>query len=136
MAVNHQQKDTAHTRRPPSVLVADDDAGIRRLLGGALMRHGFEVLVVPDGTQALAMFRRCSGEFDLVILDAGMPGMDGPETFAALRALAPAIPCWFITRKAGDYTPTQLAELGAECVFEKPLCLADFTAALMEAVGR
>jgi DNA-binding response OmpR family regulator len=100
------------------------------------MRHGFDVQVVPDGRQALSMFRRCSGEFDLVILNARLPELDGPETLAALRALDPAIRCWFLTGDGSAYTPKDLAGMGGACVFEKPLCLAEFTAALLEAVGR
>jgi DNA-binding response OmpR family regulator len=136
MIDKNRHSGATHARRPPSVLVADDDAKLRSLLGGALIRHGFEVQLVPDGREALAMFRRCSGEFDLVILNDRMPGMDGPETLTALRALDPAIPCWLITGDGSDYTPAELAGLGAACVFEKPLRLADLTAALLEAVGR
>jgi DNA-binding NtrC family response regulator len=116
--------------------VADDDASVRALLAVALMRHGFDTQLVPDGREALAMFRRCSGEFDLVVLDVRLPDMDGPETLAALRAIDPRVRCCFITGDAGGYSASELAGLGPVQVFEKPLCLADFTAALLESVGR
>ncbi len=125
----------AHPRRPPRILLADDDASIRALLGVALMRHGFDIQVVADGREAVSMFRRCSGEFDLVVLDVRMPDMDGPDTLAALRAIDPKVRCCFVTGDVGEYSAAQLAELDPVRVFEKPLRLAEFTAGLLEAVG-
>jgi len=70
---------------PPSVLIVDDDPGTRMLLGAALEMAGFRVTSAADGTAALTQFR--SQPADCVILDVVMPGMNGFETCAALRAL-------------------------------------------------
>jgi DNA-binding response OmpR family regulator len=64
------------------VLVVDDSATIRAVLGKMLMQDGHEVLTAPDGETALALAR--SQLPDLIFLDIVMPGMNG---FAALRAL-------------------------------------------------
>ncbi|MEF9602147.1 response regulator, partial [Paracoccus sp. PXZ] len=65
------------------VLIADDEPNIVVSLSFMLKREGYEVLVAPDGTQALAMIR---GERPrLVLLDAAMPGMSGFEVCEAVR---------------------------------------------------
>ncbi|HLW25007.1 MAG TPA: EAL domain-containing protein [Steroidobacteraceae bacterium] len=69
----------------PSVLIIDDDPGARMLLGAALEMAGFRVSNAADGTSALTEFR--SQPADCVILDVVMPGMNGFETCAALRAM-------------------------------------------------
>lgn len=67
------------------VLIADDEVDIRALVEIAVRRAGAEVLAsVPDGTAALAAaFRDLP---DLVVLDVGMPGVDGLQVCTALRA--------------------------------------------------
>lgn len=70
---------------PPSVLIVDDDPGTRMLLGAALEMAGFLVSSAADGTAALTEFR--AQPTDCVILDVVMPGMNGFETCAALRAM-------------------------------------------------
>jgi predicted signal transduction protein with EAL and GGDEF domain len=69
----------------PSVLIIDDDPGARMLLGAALEMAGFRVSSAADGTSALTEFR--SQPTDCIILDVVMPGMNGFETCAALRAM-------------------------------------------------
>jgi CheY-like chemotaxis protein len=49
-----------------------------------------------------------------------MPGMDGPQTLAALRGIDPSVRAVFVTGHAGDYTREDLLGLGAEAVFDKP----------------
>ena len=71
---------------PARILVVDDDADIRRIAALALERiGGFQVTLAGDGPEALAQAARELP--DLVLLDVSMPGMDGPATLAALRAL-------------------------------------------------
>jgi PAS domain S-box-containing protein len=66
-----------------SVLVIDDDAGVRRLLARMLGKDGFRVLEAADGDQGLAMAR--SERPDVITLDVLMPGMDGWGVLAALK---------------------------------------------------
>lgn len=66
------------------VLVVDDNAGTRRLLRGRLERQGHEVQEAAGGREALDLLR--SGAFDLVLLDLVMPGMDGFQVLAEMKA--------------------------------------------------
>jgi diguanylate cyclase len=75
-----------HSVEPAStVLIVDDDPGTRLLLGTALEMSGFHVSSAANGAAALAAFR--AQPVDCIILDVVMPGMNGFETCAALRAL-------------------------------------------------
>ncbi len=70
-----------------TILVADDDAGMRDSLTRALRREGFAVVPAEDGTAALEALRR--GRVDLLVADLRMPGLDGLELLRAAKLLAP-----------------------------------------------
>ncbi len=72
------------TRKPPKVLIADDDLSQRTLLSAALESAGFDVTEAADGTEALQRFEQVGP--DLVVLDVEMPGANGFEVCKALRA--------------------------------------------------
>jgi DNA-binding response OmpR family regulator len=71
------------------VLVVDDEAGIRRVLRGYLEREGYAVEEAADGAAALALFELPGGTPpDLVLLDIGLPGVDGLEVLRRVRAVS------------------------------------------------
>lgn len=69
-------------KKRPSILVVDDEKGIQDLLKCTLESSGFDVVVAADGTAALALLE--SRRSDLILLDIGMPGLDG---FQALELI-------------------------------------------------
>ncbi|MBL8971682.1 MAG: response regulator [Myxococcales bacterium] len=71
------------------ILVADDDAALRRSTVRMLQHLGYRVLVAADGAETLELLRHNLAEVSLVLLDANMPHMGGSEAFAAIRAVAP-----------------------------------------------
>jgi CheY-like chemotaxis protein len=71
--------------RPLDVLVIDDESSIRNFLSQYLASRGHAVLVAESGSQALSIAKQ--GDFDVVVCDLRMPGMDGIETMRALREL-------------------------------------------------
>jgi len=118
--------------RTPVILVVDDDDSVRRLLDRGLKQHGFETRLAGDGLQALTVYRRHLGEIDLVLLDVQMPGLDGPQTLAALRRENPAVRCCFISGHSGTYSEEELLGLGALHYFRKPFLLGELAARLHE----
>jgi CheY-like chemotaxis protein len=92
-----------------TVLVADDEALVRDIAVRALRARGYRVLVAGDGLEA----QRIAGEtegLDLLVADVQMPGLDGRELAAALRAARPALRVLFISGRAdgaaaGDEAP-------------------------------
>ena len=75
-----------------TVLLVEDEPMVREIGQAVLRSRGFQVLGASDGVEAVALFRRHADKVRLVICDLTMPGMNGWETLAALRRLAPAIP--------------------------------------------
>ncbi|WP_404422668.1 response regulator [Nibricoccus sp. IMCC34717] len=73
------------------ILVADDEETVRTVAARILERHGFEVELVCDGTQAIHQYRTDPSRYRLVILDLTMPHTDGEETFRQLRHLNPGV---------------------------------------------
>ena len=74
---------------PRRVLVVDDEAGIRQVLRGYLEREGFEVTEAPDGGSALRLAAAAGRQApDVVLLDVGLPDLDGLEVLRRLRAVS------------------------------------------------
>ncbi len=72
-------------RTVPRLLYIDDDEGLRRLVQRALTRHGYEVVLAEGGADGIALLK--SQRFDAVALDHFMPGKEGLEVLAEIRAL-------------------------------------------------
>ena len=75
-----------------TVLLVDDEQMVRNVGERALMRLGFTVLLAKDGVEAVEIFRQHRDEVRCVLCDLTMPRMNGWETLAALRKLAPGLP--------------------------------------------
>ena len=73
----------------PTVLVADDESGVRESVGRVLRHEGFRVIVAEDGDAALAALRE--GGVDLLLADLRMPGLDGLELLRAAKLLTPEV---------------------------------------------
>ena len=111
--------------RAHGILVADDDPEVRDAVHDGLRRQGFSVWLAADGQAALDLYRNHCETIDVALLDVCMPGLDGPQTLAALQELTPRIRCCFMTGYLGRYTEQGLRHLGAEAVFTKPFRLAE-----------
>ena len=116
-------------RTVPRALVVDDDEGIRNVVDIALnLVGGFEVTEASNGEQALALIS--DRNFDVVVLDVMMPGLDGPSTLKRIRQTLHGadVPVVFLTAKAQPHERRELERLGAKGVIVKPfdpLTLAD-----------
>ena len=75
-----------------TVLLVEDEKTVRKLGETVLKRLGFGVLLAKDGVEAVEVFRQHKDEIHCVLCDLTMPRMNGWETLAALRKLAPGLP--------------------------------------------
>ena len=98
-------------------LVVDDEPHIAELLRDALGAEGFSVVVAPDGMAALRRARQQAP--DIVILDVGLPGLDGFEVCRALRKES-AAPILFLTARGAEIDRIVGLELGADDYIAKP----------------
>jgi len=110
------------------VLVVDDDAPVRRMLERTLRADGYDVTVAADGGQALAAAERSAP--DLVVLDVGLPGMDGLTVCRRLRANGVTAPILLLT--ARDAVADRVAGLdaGADDYVIKPVATDELLARL------
>ncbi|HEX2293543.1 MAG TPA: response regulator transcription factor [Gaiellaceae bacterium] len=99
------------------ILVVDDDADIRGLVRELLERRGFVVAEAVDGRTALQELY--GGRPDLVVLDVGMPGMDGWTTLERIRELSD-VPVVMLTARAAELEKTRGLRAGADDYVTKP----------------
>src|SRR5690606_6733499 len=99
------------------ILVVDDDTAISEMIGIVLRAEGFEPTFAADGTAALESFR--AHHPDLVLLDLLLPGMDGIEVCAALRAES-GVPIIMLTAKGETADVVRGLESGADDYIVEP----------------
>jgi CheY-like chemotaxis protein len=109
----------------PEVLVADDDGLVLAMLGLVLRRRGFAVRLASCGHEAVRLYRLHRDTIRVLLLDVQMPGLDGPGTLLAIRALDPAVRCCFMSGDTGSYSAEELLALGAAHILEKPFLNLD-----------
>jgi two-component system alkaline phosphatase synthesis response regulator PhoP len=100
-----------------TIVLAEDDGAIRDLLAHHLEREGFAVLGAGDGQAALRLAR---GAADLLILDIGLPGMDGHDVARALRREERGLPIVMLTAQTDEIDRVVGFELGADDYVCKP----------------
>jgi two-component system, OmpR family, response regulator len=122
------------SQRPSSVLVIDDNPHVLAVLAAGLPQFGVTALTAASGAEAVALLQARRPWVGLALLDVAMPGMDGPDTLLALRAVEPGLRCWFMTGGPGGYTTEGLLALGAERVVLKPFVLSRLAAELGRAL--
>ncbi|MEE8577831.1 MAG: response regulator, partial [candidate division Zixibacteria bacterium] len=92
------------------ILLADDDAGLRRVIQYKLQQGGHDVVAVADGQSALGLVR--SQDFDVLITDLKMPGLNGIELLEKVRALRPTLEVILITAFAEVSAAVRAIKLG------------------------
>ena len=119
--------------KPRTILVVDDEAAQRELLGGFLESRGFTVAVAASAEDALEIIRRDPP--DMVLLDVRLPGMSGIEALAEIRKLAERLPVLLITAYADLRQAVSAMKGGADDYLTKPLDLDELEAAISDALG-
>lgn len=100
------------------ILIAEDEPGIASFLKKGLQAAGFSTLVVEDGRVAAGAAR--DRDFDLMILDLGLPGMDGQEVLAEIRSRGERLPVIILTARGGVADTVAGLEGGADDYVSKP----------------
>ena len=102
----------------PDILVADDDPALREVVAYALGRAGFGVVEVGHGLAAIAAVERHAP--DLVVLDVGMPELDGLEVCRRLRAAGNRVPILLLSTRSEEIDRVLGLELGGDDYLGKP----------------
>jgi two-component system nitrogen regulation response regulator NtrX len=105
----------------PTILVVDDEPGVRSSLSGVLRDEGYSVEAVPSGEACLDRLTR--GPVDLIVLDVWLPGMDGLATLARLRERQVDAQVVLISGHGNIESAVRAIKMGAFDFVEKPLSL-------------
>lgn len=123
--------------RPLRVLAAEDNAANRHVLRVLLEPLSVTLTLVENGREAVEAMAREA--FDIVLMDANMPVMDGLDALRAIRAAGgpgAATPIWMLTANVFEEDVARYRNAGADGVVRKPIDLAELFAALSEASAR
>src|SRR3984957_3630180 len=115
-----------------SVLIVDDEEGIRSSLSSILSEEGYEVEAVRSGEECLA--RLAGGRFDVVLLDIWLPKMDGIETLERMRQQGHFPMVVMISGHGNIETAVRVTKLGAFDFIEKPLSIEKTTRSVRNAI--
>lgn len=111
---------------PPHILLIDDDPAVLSLVGEALSHFGMKVHSFADGTRAMRLLEDAqSPQFDLVITDISMDGLDGFEIITRVKSIKPGLPVILMTGQASLDWAIRAVRTGASNLFQKPLSIRD-----------
>lgn len=115
------------------ILLVDDDSGVLEVSEKILQRLGYNVISYSSGEEALALFKDLPSQFDLVITDFRMPGMNGAELSQAILKINPDMPIIMCSGYSSEFSAEDAKALGIKWFVRKPLLKQDF-AKLVEKV--
>jgi two-component system KDP operon response regulator KdpE len=118
--------------RTPTILLVDDEPAILRALQIALEASGYSTRSVMTGEQAVA--RVAQEPVDMVILDLGLPDIDGVEVIDRIRAFAPRLPIVILSAHGDDASKVNALDHGADDYVSKPFSMPELTARLRTAL--
>jgi CheY-like chemotaxis protein len=116
------------------ILIVEDEAAVRDIVRLHLTGLGYQVETAKDGMEGIALFRKRSGDFDLVLLDLILPRLDGASVFTSLVAQNPHIKVLLLTGHSGDIAVHELIDRGALDIIRKPFSLVELSRAVAKAL--
>jgi len=109
-------------QQKPGILIIEDEAAIRNGLIDVFVFHGYEVDSAADGSEGLD--KALSGQFDMILLDVMLPGLNGFDICSAVRLQDPEQAIIMLTAKSADEDIIQGLALGADDYVSKPFSIA------------
>ena len=113
------------------IIIVEDDPGISKYLQAALRSHEYDTLLAPDGKTALEMIAsHCP---DLLLLDLGLPDMDGSEIIRSVRAWS-RMPIIIISARSAEIDKAAALDMGADDYLTKPFGTVELLARIRTAI--
>jgi two-component system, OmpR family, KDP operon response regulator KdpE len=117
---------------PIRVLVVDDEPAIRRFLRAGLSGRGYVVSELEIGLPAIELARR--GGTDLIVLDLGLPDVDGLDVIRRIRAAGSAVPIVVLSSRDNEAGKVEALDLGADDYVTKPFGIDELLARIRAAL--
>ena len=117
---------------PLRVLIVDDEPPIRRFLRTSLSAQGYDIVEAEDGAKALEGVRRSSP--DVLVLDLGLPGLDGLEVIRRLRGSGASLPIIVLSSRVDEAGKVEALDLGADDYVTKPFGVDELLARIRAAL--
>jgi len=118
--------------KPPRILVIDDEPPIRRFLRTSLVAQNYLVEEAEDGKSAIELAKKTS--FDLVVLDLGLPAMDGFEVIRGMREPGSDVPIVVLSSRTDEAGKVRALDLGADDYVTKPFGVDELLARIRAAL--
>ena len=103
-----------------SILIAEDNEGIRETVQETLESLGYNVFAAHDGEEAVSIFRAAPEAISIVLLDVVMPRKGGAETYAAIAGIKPGVPVIFLSGHSEEALALAAAHPNAFVLLQKP----------------
>ena len=116
---------------PPRVLVVDDEPPIRKLLRMGLSVHGYQVIEATNGKNALGLLEKSP---DIIILDLGLPDIQGHDLLRMIRGRNEAVPVIVLSSRGDEVGKVQALDLGADDYVTKPFGMDELLARMRAAL--
>lgn len=116
--------------RPLDILVVDDDRDLAEAIGEALEIAGHKPILAFSGTEAIEQY--CNRRFDITFMDVKLPDINGVETFATIRKMAPDARVVMMTGYRIDQLLAEAIDQGAIKVLRKPFSMDDILSTLRD----
>ena len=130
--VSVDQKPRADLTGQGTILLVEDEEGLRSLNARGLRSRGYSVIEASNGVEAMEALEEKNGAVDLVVSDVVMPEMDGPTLLKAMRDRNPDLKIIFVSGYAEDAFEKSLPENQQFAFLPKPFTLSQLVAAVKE----
>jgi len=116
---------------PVKVLIVDDEPPMRKLMRMGLSTQGYEILEAPDGRTALKLLDQNP---DLIILDLGLPDIEGHELLEMIRGRSERVPIVVVSSRGDESSKVLALDLGADDYITKPFGMDELLARMRTAL--
>jgi two-component system, cell cycle sensor histidine kinase and response regulator CckA len=117
-----------------TILLAEDDVGVRELAQQILEKAGYRVLAAANGREAVSLYARYAASVDLLLLDVVMPELGGLEAFELIRRICPEVPTVLSSGYNEDVLYPDLATVKGLSLLQKPYGRAELLRAIRQAI--
>lgn len=119
----------------PTILLVDDEAGVRVMIARMLSLSGYAVISAQSGEEAISIAQEYAAPIDLVLSDVRMPGMSGPEVVEELRKLRPGIRVMYMSAFSRDVLPVGVQDTDIPFI-HKPFTMRTLALSIGETLRR